>query len=357
MTIACWRFLGLAAAVIGAGAGAARAWTPPTFPLYSSVHPGDVLVCNIDGIDQYSSTGTLLGTYYGNGSLYHGTPPNGLYWWGVGATAGGQIVFQRQKTVGGPPGGIFTLDTLTDTEHQVVGLNNLNYGDVSVFGDGVVALNLPDADKVSLFAIDGSVASQLVSLSPPGPPLSRQHPGSATAPDGTLWVRTSTDNATVFYHMNKDGTGLTSITLGTAGSAAPLAGTNADFVVDAAGNLWMPGYDGTALSYEAMRYGPDGSFLGAFPIAASKGTIGLGLDGSLYFSAADASSATMYRYGQDGSLLGTFDLRFESGGVPLTNGGIYVAVVPEPATVVMMLGAGVMVFWRRRFTTVLHRTA
>jgi sugar lactone lactonase YvrE len=267
----------------------------------SNLIPGDILVNNLStsNVQEYEPDGTLVHTFKGTGTLFEGaslTPTGELVTTYRSPSPGGVDVFNSAGT-----------QILTFTTPQIAS----NQADVSVFPDGVFAVNNQNPAGYALdeYSSTGTFI-RAITLPDTGYPA-----GTYVAPNGTLWV---VETAGPIMNMEENGTLLTTIDPDFSGGVS--------LVVNPSDNsIYLSDY----INDLVHHFSSTGSVLGQFSTSIS-GPEGIGIasDGTLYI---DGDSDLVDHYSDSGTLLGAITL--SNPGTPL-----YLSVIPLPEPTFLALG-------------------
>jgi sugar lactone lactonase YvrE len=265
----------------------------PARSFASDLVPGDILVNNLStsNVQEYQPNGTLVHTFKGTGTLFEGasiTPTGDLVTTYRSPSPGGVDVFSSAGT-----------QVLSFTTPQVAG----NQADVSVFPDGVFAVNNQNSagDALDEYSSTGSFIRS-ITLPDTGDPS-----GNYVAPNGTLWV---VEAAGPIINMDENGATQTTIEPDFSGGVAVVVNPidNSIYVTDYINSL-------------VHHFSSTGAVLGQFSTNISDPDgIGIASDGTLYI---DGDSDLVDHYSDSGTLLGTITL--SNPGTPL-----YLSVIPIP---------------------------
>jgi hypothetical protein len=284
---------------------------------YANFHVGDFLLSNssdslglLNNLQQYSSTGTLLQTFY--------APTGTTYCEGAALTADMKLVTTIRTP--SPSIAIFAADGSLFScfpTPQVIG----GPGDVSIFADGTLAISDINGSAIRLYTQTGDFVRSITL------PAGAKGWGNTCAPDNTLWVADYTGH---IYHVNESGTLLNNFAV---------SGTHSDLVVDPTDNsLWVAdSYDNSVLHISSA-----GSLLKKFSTNMwFADGIALANDHTLYVCGEFSSS--LAHYSTDGTYLNSINLSGNYQPVFLN----IVSSVPEP-TSLFLLALGTLVVLRRR---------
>ena len=239
--------------------------------------PGEILLNNFLGsnVQRYSAAGTLIQTYTGTGA----------FWEGASLTPGGDMV----TTFRNPNGGIDIFNPSGTQVGSFAAAVNAFPGDVSVFANGMLALNDQDHNTVQLFSQSGTLLST-VSLPGVIDPV-----GSTVGTDNILYV--AGKNSNNLARVSQTGTFLGTISLGF--SPGDLVMSPAD------GTLWVSGHSNGLVEHITTA----GTVLGSFSTGLTGSFNGLGIapDGNSLYVTTESSSVIRH-FGLDGIQLGDFTI-------------------------------------------------
>jgi hypothetical protein len=273
--------------------------------------PGDILITRYDqgAVQRYDASGTLLNTYTGTG----------IDWAGVALTADGGFVITRQS----PQGGNFFDSTGTQT--GTLGVGSFNLLDISVFGNGNLALN-DQASKV--YILDSTASTFVATVSTPGVTVLL---GSTVGSDGLLYVAGSGSGNIGRIDQVGDFLGAISLSFNPADLVMnPLDGT-----------LWVSDLNNDTIHHITTT----GTELGSFSTGlGTNNNYGIALapdDQSLY--ASGFSSSVIRHLSLTGTVLND---------IPITNPGnqsfLVVVPTPEPTSMLLLSAGGICALLLRR---------
>ena len=294
--------------------------------LAAGAHASELLVSSFfsNTIVRYDlSSGTTIGSYSGgtvSGALGMKVGPDGLLY----VCSEGNNSIQRFN---------MTTHAYVDTLISGTGLNSPT-GITFDAANNILVGNF-NSSTVTKYNAAGTFLSTLVTAGSGG--INGPDVGITVGPDGKLYVPSFNSNAVLRYDAN---TGAFLDTFIPAGGAGAMSQPRTILFKDS--KVWVTSDNGN----KVLRYGLDGTFIDTFVSSGLGGLSGasgmvFGDDGNLYVSSWRNNRVLKYSM-TDGSFVGT---AISTG----LNGPTYIALVPEPSTIVGIgMGIAAMTKIRRK---------